>query len=111
MYIPYNTSKKPLNFEKINQTLLIPITHPTHNKTRQERHAGLRGAIALVLCWELGDWVDELEGAGTKETLVTSILEKELKSNGWMDKKTVVGNEGMRKFLENPSKNKYHDDL
>eukprot|EP00434_Breviolum_minutum_P019046 symbB.v1.2.016791.t1/scaffold1270.1/size227213/3 len=37
-------------------------------------HAGLRGAIALVLCWELGDWVDELEGAGTKETLVTSTL-------------------------------------
>jgi len=37
-------------------------------------HAGLRGAIALVLCWELGDWVDELEGTGTKETLVTSTL-------------------------------------
>ena len=30
------------------------------------------GAIALVLCWELGPWVDETEGQGTKETLVTS---------------------------------------
>lgn len=37
-------------------------------------HAGLRGAIALVLCWELGDWVDEIEGVGTKEMLVTSTL-------------------------------------
>ncbi|CAK9053868.1 unnamed protein product [Durusdinium trenchii] len=37
-------------------------------------HAGLRGAIALVLCWELGPWVDETEGQGTKETLVTSTL-------------------------------------
>ncbi|CAE7551588.1 Slc9a8 [Symbiodinium natans] len=37
-------------------------------------HAGLRGAIALVLCWELGDWVDELEGPGTKEILITSTL-------------------------------------
>lgn len=33
----------------------------------------MRGAIALVLCWELGEWVDEIEGSGTKETLVTSI--------------------------------------
>ncbi|CAE7564401.1 Slc9a8, partial [Symbiodinium pilosum] len=37
-------------------------------------HAGLRGAIALVLCWELGDWVDEIEGPGTKEILITSTL-------------------------------------
>jgi len=32
-------------------------------------HAGLRGGIALVLTLELGDWVDELEGSGTKEKL------------------------------------------
>jgi len=37
-------------------------------------HAGLRGAIALVLCWELGPWVNELHGPGTKETLITSTL-------------------------------------
>ena len=37
-------------------------------------HAGLRGAIALVLCWELGAWVDIIEGEGTKETLVTATL-------------------------------------
>ncbi|CAE7838953.1 Slc9a8 [Symbiodinium sp. CCMP2592] len=37
-------------------------------------HAGLRGAIALVLCWELGDWVDETEGPGSKEILITSTL-------------------------------------
>ena len=50
----------------------------SHQPPTKPRHAGLRGAIALVLCWELGDWVDELEGAGTKETLVTSTLER-----GW----------------------------
>ena len=26
----------------------------------------------MVLCWEMGSWVDELEGEGTKEMLVTS---------------------------------------
>ena len=30
-------------------------------------HLPCGGAIALVLCWELGDWVDEIEGPGTKE--------------------------------------------
>lgn len=32
-------------------------------------HAGLRGGIALVLCFELGDWVDDLDGPGTKDLL------------------------------------------
>jgi NhaP-type Na+/H+ or K+/H+ antiporter len=32
-------------------------------------HAGLRGGIALVLCLELGDWIDELEGPGTRQML------------------------------------------
>jgi len=32
-------------------------------------HAGLRGAIALVLCMQLGDWVDKLDGAGTRRLL------------------------------------------
>jgi NhaP-type Na+/H+ or K+/H+ antiporter len=32
-------------------------------------HAGLRGAIAMVLSMELGDWVDQEEGAGTKQML------------------------------------------
>jgi len=32
-------------------------------------HAGLRGGIALVLTLELGEWVDELEGPGTKGNL------------------------------------------
>jgi NhaP-type Na+/H+ or K+/H+ antiporter len=34
-------------------------------------HAGLRGAIAMVLCMELGDWVDKEEGEGTTQMLQT----------------------------------------
>lgn len=37
-------------------------------------HAGLRGGIALVLVLELGGWVDETEGAGSKETLRNAAL-------------------------------------
>lgn len=32
-------------------------------------HAGLRGGIALVLCFGLGDWVDVLDGEGTRAAL------------------------------------------
>jgi sodium/hydrogen exchanger 8 len=32
-------------------------------------HAGLRGGIALVLCLELGAWIDVLEGEGTRQRL------------------------------------------
>jgi len=35
-------------------------------------HAGLRGAIALFLCLQLGDWVDKIEGGGTRHTLQTA---------------------------------------
>jgi len=35
-------------------------------------HSGLRGGIALALAWELGNWVDEAEGAGTKKALQTA---------------------------------------
>ena len=48
------------------------LTPENGHVEKAPRHAGLRGAIALVLCWELGDWVDEIEGSGTKEMLVTS---------------------------------------
>jgi NhaP-type Na+/H+ or K+/H+ antiporter len=34
-------------------------------------HAGLRGAICLTLCLQLGSWVDKLEGPGTRTTLQT----------------------------------------
>eukprot|EP00445_Apocalathium_hangoei_P041341 CAMPEP_0203968624 /NCGR_PEP_ID=MMETSP0359-20131031/97042_1 /ASSEMBLY_ACC=CAM_ASM_000338 /TAXON_ID=268821 /ORGANISM="Scrippsiella Hangoei, Strain SHTV-5" /LENGTH=604 /DNA_ID=CAMNT_0050906551 /DNA_START=119 /DNA_END=1933 /DNA_ORIENTATION=- len=37
-------------------------------------HAGLRGGIALVLTLELGDWVDEIDGKGTKECLRNATL-------------------------------------
>jgi len=32
-------------------------------------HAGLRGGIALVLTLELGPWVDQIDGKGSKEAL------------------------------------------
>lgn len=35
-------------------------------------HAGLRGAIALALSLELGEWVDEVDGAGTRTALQTA---------------------------------------
>merc|ERR1719487_228788 len=35
-------------------------------------HAGLRGAIALALSLELGKWVDELDGKGTRRALQTA---------------------------------------
>lgn len=35
-------------------------------------HAGLRGAIALALSLELGKWVDEIDGAGTRTALQTA---------------------------------------
>ncbi|CAK0851424.1 unnamed protein product, partial [Prorocentrum cordatum] len=35
-------------------------------------HAGLRGGIAFVLCMELGDWVDVVDGKGTKLMLRTA---------------------------------------
>jgi len=35
-------------------------------------HAGLRGAIALTLCMEFGEWVDVLNGPGTRRTLQTA---------------------------------------
>lgn len=35
-------------------------------------HAGLRGGIAFVLCMELGDWVDVIDGKGTKLKLRTA---------------------------------------
>lgn len=96
IYATYNTCKKNNNqtpFRKKN-----PTSHP---KTKP-RHAGLRGAIALVLCWELGDWVDELEGAGTKETLVTSTLERTLggkgKSDGWKVRERWGGGWAMREW-------------
>merc|ERR1719491_551353 len=34
-------------------------------------HAALRGAIALTLCMQLGDWVDALDGPGTRQALQT----------------------------------------
>jgi len=34
-------------------------------------HAGLRGAIALTLCMQLGPWVDVLDGPGTRHILQT----------------------------------------
>jgi len=37
-------------------------------------HAGLRGGIALVLCLELGDWVDAADGEGTKQTLINTTI-------------------------------------
>lgn len=35
-------------------------------------HAGLRGAIALALSLELGEWVDIIDGAGTRRLLQTA---------------------------------------
>lgn len=35
-------------------------------------HAGLRGAIALALSLELGQWVDIIDGAGTRRALQTA---------------------------------------
>jgi len=35
-------------------------------------HAGLRGGIALALSLELGAWVDDIDGAGTRRTLQTA---------------------------------------
>jgi sodium/hydrogen exchanger 8 len=35
-------------------------------------HAGLRGAIALSLSLELGSWVDDIDGAGTRRALQTA---------------------------------------
>ena len=35
-------------------------------------HAGLRGAIALTLCMQLGPWVDALDGPGTRHILQTA---------------------------------------
>jgi len=37
-------------------------------------HAGLRGGIALVLALDLGVWVDELNGPGTREVLRNATL-------------------------------------
>jgi len=37
-------------------------------------HAGLRGGIALVLALELGDFVDDTDGDGTKKQLVSCTL-------------------------------------
>mmetsp|Transcript_14888 Transcript_14888/g.32155 ORF Transcript_14888/g.32155 Transcript_14888/m.32155 type:complete len:648 (-) Transcript_14888:42-1985(-) len=37
-------------------------------------HAGLRGGIALMLTLELGDWVDDVNGIGTKEKLRNATL-------------------------------------
>jgi len=37
-------------------------------------HAGLRGGIALVLALDLGKWVDELDGPGTREALRNATL-------------------------------------
>mmetsp|Transcript_125078 Transcript_125078/g.350267 ORF Transcript_125078/g.350267 Transcript_125078/m.350267 type:complete len:249 (+) Transcript_125078:2-748(+) len=37
-------------------------------------HAGLRGGIALVLTLQLGDWVDHVDGAGTRESLRNATL-------------------------------------
>jgi NhaP-type Na+/H+ or K+/H+ antiporter len=34
-------------------------------------HAGLRGAISLTLCMQLGEWVDILDGPGTRHILQT----------------------------------------
>lgn len=35
-------------------------------------HAGLRGAIALALSLELGQWVDDMDGPGTRRALQTA---------------------------------------
>lgn len=35
-------------------------------------HGGLRGGIALALAWELGKWVDVVEGPGTRKALQTA---------------------------------------
>lgn len=35
-------------------------------------HAGLRGAIALTLCMQLGPWVDTLDAPGTRHILQTA---------------------------------------
>jgi len=35
-------------------------------------HAGLRGAIALSLSLELGSWVDDIDGVGTRRALQTA---------------------------------------
>lgn len=37
-------------------------------------HAGLRGGIALVLTLSLGDWVDEVNGVGSKDALRNATL-------------------------------------
>lgn len=37
-------------------------------------HAGLRGAIALALVFELGKWVDDIDGAGTRRALQTATM-------------------------------------
>mmetsp|Transcript_64493 Transcript_64493/g.123079 ORF Transcript_64493/g.123079 Transcript_64493/m.123079 type:complete len:691 (-) Transcript_64493:104-2176(-) len=34
-------------------------------------HAGLRGAIAMTLCMEIGEWADELDGEGTRHIMQT----------------------------------------
>lgn len=35
-------------------------------------HAALRGGISLTLCMQLGGWVDDLDGLGTRHTLQTA---------------------------------------
>eukprot|EP00933_Yihiella_yeosuensis_P023635 TRINITY_DN18399_c0_g2_i1.p1 TRINITY_DN18399_c0_g2~~TRINITY_DN18399_c0_g2_i1.p1 ORF type:complete len:670 (+),score=90.87 TRINITY_DN18399_c0_g2_i1:46-2010(+) len=37
-------------------------------------HAGLRGGIALVLCLQIGDWADALDGAETRQTLINATV-------------------------------------
>lgn len=34
-------------------------------------HAGLRGAIAMTLCMEIGEWADQLDGPGTRHIMQT----------------------------------------
>ena len=88
--------------------------HPfekNNNMPSASHHQGMQGSEApLPWCYvgELGDWVDELEGTGTKETLVTSTLERVRggegeNSDGWKVRETWgmggMGNEGMRDFF------------
>lgn len=37
-------------------------------------HAGLRGGIALMLVLEMGDWVDIVDGQGTKQKLINTTV-------------------------------------
>jgi len=49
-----------------------PANLLTHSHMFMMWHAGLRGGIALALSLELGAWVDDIDGPGTRRTLQTA---------------------------------------